>query len=95
MALILLGVADVVFHLAASISSQESPTHPSNGTESDVFGWLFWVGVAPLVVLGVAAVVRSGFLRRFVEMYVYSTPGLADGVADVQIGAASDEWAES
>ena len=47
-----------------------------------------------MVVVGVAAFVRSGFFRRFVEMYVYSTPGLAEGVADVQIGAASDERLE-
>jgi hypothetical protein len=103
MALISLVVADVVLYFAASVTSQESPTHPPVGTAATVFGWLFWAGVLALIVLGGHALVqlvrgpRYGRVtfrdrgERLADTYLKAYPGVGEEVAAAQLGAESYE----
>ena len=57
-AAIALVVVEVALHFAAILTSEGSPTHPSQGTLSSVLGLLFWFGILALFVIGVRALYR-------------------------------------
>jgi hypothetical protein len=89
---IALVVAEVALYFVAILTSEESPTHPSQGTLSTVFGLLFWFGILALFVIGVRVLYRrvrqpnNGRMtlpERAAGAYVKSYPGVAEAMVVV------------